>query len=473
MDYKRFYEVMLDNITDGIYILDDKGNYIYANSPYINWTGISKNTLMTMNVHDFLDNGQIDICISDIVYREKRRVVMFQDVAIYKSPVRESFRQLVISSPIFGEDGKVSNILAVCRQLDDMNNFLREASAQETVLAHVDFQRIKENPSIVAHSRAMREVLRQAAEIANIDASVLITGESGTGKEVVAQHIHDLGRKSKGEMVVLNCAALPENLLESELFGYEKGAFTGALSSGKAGLFEMASGGSLFLDEINSLPLALQGKLLRAVETKTIQRIGSTKSKKVDFRLIAASNEDLLEAVIAKRFRADLYYRINVVPIELPPLRERQEDIIPMALFFLQQYNKKYNKNKELTNETLQAICSYDWPGNVRELKNFVERSVIMSATDQINLTDIGPVAASHGQYCDPETMDRDRKISYFHSTADELLEQGLSLREYMNRCEQAYLTKALQKYKTTYAAAEKLRTSQSGIMRKKKKYGL
>lgn len=472
MDYKDFYEVMLDNITDGIYILDDRGNYIYANSPYINWLGINKNTLMTMNVHDFLESGQISICISDIVYKEKRRVVMFQDVVMSGAVARDPFRQLVISSPIFGEDGKIQNILAVCRPLSTMNDFLSEASTHEVALSRFPSGKPAEGTSIIAQSRVMQEVLWQAAEIANIDATVLITGESGTGKEVIAQHIHDLGRKATGEMVSLNCAALPENLLESELFGYEKGAFTGALSAGKAGLFEMAHGGTLFLDEINSLPLSLQGKLLRAVETKTIQRIGSVKSKKVDFRLITAANENLLEAVATKRFRADLYYRINVVPIELPPLRNRQEDIVPLTLFFLQRYNEKYDKKKRMTNYTLQAIYNYDWPGNVRELKNFVERSVIMSATDQIDISDIGPVAASHGQRRSPEITSRDR-MNYFQAKEEELLEQGLSLQEYMDRCERAYLAHALQKYKTTYAAAENLRTSQSGIMRRKKKYGL
>ncbi|MCI8811467.1 MAG: sigma 54-interacting transcriptional regulator [Oscillibacter sp.] len=470
MDDKSFYETILDNISDGIYILDACGNYIYANSHYINSLGINKSTLLTMNVHDFLDNGQISICISDIVYKQKQRVVMFQDVVMSGTVSRPPFRQLVISTPIFGEDGRIQNILAVCRPLNTLNDFIDEASTHEVALARRTPRKMSGTGAIVAESQTMRNVLWQAAEIAGIDASVLITGESGTGKEVIAQHIHSLSRSGSGEMVSLNCAALPENLLESELFGYERGAFTGALSAGKAGLFEMASGGTLFLDEINSLPLPIQGKLLRAVETKTIQRIGSVKSKKVDFRLITASNENLLEAVADKRFRADLYYRINVVPIELPPLRSRQEDIIPLTLFFLQRYNEKYGKNKRMAEHTLQAIYHYDWPGNVRELKNFVERSVIMSATDQIDILDIGLVAASHGR---PRKADCAGRGLYYPPVKEDLLEQGLSLQEYMDRCERAYLAQALQKYRTTYVVAEKLQTSQSGIMRRKKKYGL
>lgn len=471
MDHREFYELMLDNIPDGVYILDDVGNYIYANSTYLHDVGISKSELMTYNVHDFLKHGQIDICISDIVYREKRRVVMFQDVAISNSLARPPFRQLVISNPIFGADGQVQNILAICRPLDTINAFFHEASASGVAKSQAfSASRRDGTASIVAESPAMRNILQAADEIADIDTSVLVTGESGTGKEVIAQYIHDQGHRREGRLVVINCAALPENLLEAELFGYEKGAFTGALATGKPGLFEEASGGTLFLDEINSLPLSLQGKLLRAIETKTVQRIGSTKSKKVDFRLISATNEDLLAAVEEKRFRADLYYRLNVIPLELPPLRERKEDIIPLALYFLQNYNQKYNKAKCFTTHTLDCMEAYEWAGNVRELKNFVERSVVMTASDYIDISNIRSVAASHQSH-------RVRLEPLANSGAEfpweNWIDEELPLQEYMDRCEREYISHALQKYKNSYAAAEKLGTSQSSIMRRKKKYGL
>lgn len=470
MDYKAFYELILDNISDGVYILDDAGNYIYANTAYIHGTGIPKSTLLTYNVHDFLKDDQIDICISDIVYREKRRVVMFQDVFIVGSS--KKFRQLVISSPIFGADGKVQNVLAICRPIDTMNALYREADSAAVTSSMTVLPRFSGSGSIVAESPAMQNILYNAKEVADIDASVLITGESGTGKEVIAQYIHSQGRQKNGEMVVINCAALPENLLEAELFGYEKGSFTGALSSGKAGLFEAASGGTLFLDEINSLPFSLQGKLLRTIETKTVQRIGSTKSKKVDFRLIAATNEDLLAAVQDRRFRADLYYRLNVIPLELPPLRDRKEDIIPLAMYFLSHYNHKYNKDKHFTAHTLSNMAAYTWAGNVRELKNFVERSVVMSAGDYIDITSIRSVAASHDQRSDSQqpiwTTAQEAAFPW-----EKFLEQDLSLQEYMDRCEQEYLALALKKYKSSYLAADHLGTSQSSIMRRKKKYGI
>ena len=468
MDFKGFYELMLDNFPEGIYILDAEGNYIYANTAYVHQCGLDKTELMSMNVYDWLKNDQINVCISDIVYREKRRVVMFQDVAIDASS-RPPFRQMVISNPIFGEDGKVQYVLAICRPLDTLNALYDEACSVQHSSYVVAPSRSYDN-AVVAESPVMQHILRIAKEIADIDASVLITGESGTGKEVVAQCIHDQGKRGKQKMVVINCAALPENLLEAELFGYEKGAFTGASANGKAGLFELASGGTLFLDEINSLPVSLQGKLLRAIETKTVQRIGSTKTKEVDFRLIAATNENLFRAVEEKRFRADLFYRLNVIPLEISPLRERREDIVPLAFHFLQRYNRKYNKNKQFAMRTLESMQSYDWGGNVRELKNFVERSVVMTVGDYIDITNIRSVAASHERRAHgPDSM----SVIRHEYPWEEWLDKGLSLDDYMDRCEREYLSRALEKYKTSYQVARQLGTSQSSIMRRKAKYGL
>lgn len=469
MDYKSFYELMLDNFPEGIYILDGEGNYIYANTAYVHQCGLDKAELLSMNVYDWLKNEEINVCISDIVLREKRRVVMFQDVAIEAS-AQPPFRQMVISNPIFGADGRVEYILAICRPLDTLNALYDEASSNHLGSSYVVAPNRTYDPAVVAESPVMRHILQLAKEIADIDASVLISGESGTGKEVVAQSIHDQGERGKSKMVVINCAALPENLLEAELFGYEKGAFTGASASGKAGLFELANGGTLFLDEINSLPISLQGKLLRAIETKTVQRIGATKSKEVDFRLIAATNENLLHAVEEKRFRADLFYRLNVIPLELPPLRERREDIVPLAFYFLQRYNRKYNKNKQFAMRTLESMKAYDWGGNVRELKNFVERSVVMTVGDFIDITNIRSIAASHERRV--PAQDQMGVIRHEYPW-EEWLDKGLSLDDYMDRCEREYVARALEKCKTSYQAAKQLGTSQSSIMRRKAKYGL
>ena len=477
MDFSaQFYELMLDNIPDGIYILDDKGNYLFVNSAYSHIIGMSKAELLAFNVHDFVTNKQLDFCVSDVVYREKRQVVIFQDVQIGNSRLSKPFRQLIVSNPVFGPDGEVQNIIAVCRPLSTINDFYNKAMDCGTVSTVAAYSWDREitpaGENIVAESPAMKELLRLAREIADFNTSVLITGESGTGKEIIAQYIHSHGNRADRQMVVINCASLPENLLEAELFGYEKGAFTGASSTGKKGLIEAADGSTLFLDEINSMPLALQGKLLRAIETKTIQRIGSTAVKKVDFRLISATNEDLRVAAEEKRFRPDLFYRLNVIPMELTPLRDRREDIIPLALHFLAHYNKKYTKSKAFAEATIQSMLDYDWPGNVRELKNFVERSVVMSAGEYIEMTNIQGIAASHDKRAD-FARPHEQPQSYHSPMFQRLWDKNLSLQEYLDRCEREYVKYALNTYKSSYAAAEALGTSQSSIMRRKKKYGL
>jgi len=469
MDLGMFYEVMLDNVPDGIYILDDKGNYIYVNSAYVRIIGMTKAELLTCNVHDFLAKKQIDFCISDHVYKEKRRMVFFQNVEKVGNSRNTSFRQMVISNPVFGPDGEVQNIIAICRPLDTLNDFYNEAleNGMISTISKMSRPPVGEGEFIVAESFAMKSLLQTAQEIANFDTTVLISGASGVGKEVVAQYIHSHSRRSGRAQVVINCASLPENLLEAELFGYERGAFTGASSTGKRGLIEAADGSSLFLDEINSLPLALQGKLLRALETKTIQHIGSTVTKKVDFRLISATNEDLWKAVEEKRFRADLFYRLNVIPLEIPPLRDRREDVFPLALHFLANYNKKYAKNKIFSENTIQKMLDYAWPGNVRELKNFVERSVVMSAGDLIEISNIQGTAASHGKQTGGTAAFQGAPMH------QQLWGMGLPLREYLERCEREYVQYALDTYKSSYAAAAALGTSQSSIMRRKQKYFL
>lgn len=477
MDQLHLLETILDNLTDGVYVLDDRGNYIFVNSAYIQALNMPKSVLLQYNVHDFLSTGQIDFCISDLVYREKRQIVMFQDVMDTQNYGRNTFRQMVISTPIFDETGKVRNILAVVRPLDMMNSLYDQASQRATVSA---FTGVGATPpvtgkALIAESPAMQGILATVATVATVDSAVLITGESGTGKEVIAQFIHDASPRKSRDLIVINCASLPENLLEAELFGYEKGAFTGAAPGGKMGLFEAAHGGTLFLDEINSMPLNLQGKVLRALETKTIQRVGSTKSKQVDFRLLAASNEDLTKLVEEKRFRADLYYRLAVIPIRLPPLRERREDIIPLALHFLEMYCRKYSKTKTFTQQTLHLISQYPWPGNVRELKNFVERSVVMSLGQQIEVLDVASFLSTvsiqpNGSSGTPAAVPGNNQMD---ARFEHMLVTGVSLENYVAQCEKQYLSYALKKYRNSYQTAAALGTSQSSIMRRKQKYQL
>lgn len=475
----NFYEMILDNLSDAIYVLDSMGNFLFVNSSYSAQLHMSKDELLKCNVHDFLSTGQINSCISDLVYREKRQIVQFQDVYDTLNVGRKPFRQLVVSTPIFDKEGNVCNVLAVLRPLEHMNNDYYAASQNE---ASASYSKIRPQiplpgqDDIVASSDAMRGILSMVSEIANTDATVLITGESGTGKEVIAHFVHECSDRKANPLVVVNCASLPENLLEAELFGYDKGAFTGAAVNGKKGLFECADGGTLFLDEINSLPLSLQGKLLRAIETKTIQRLGGQKTIHVDFRLLVATNQDIRQMVKEQKFRSDLYYRIDVVPIVIPPLRERRSDIVPLALKFLEAFCKKNGKNKTFSPQMLENMTLYDWPGNVRELKNFVERSVLLSVEQDIKLPSIkdftGNSHASTNNYPYNTAASQTDKLYFANSEKyEKLMASGLSMQEYIEECERDMLRWALTQYKSTYKAAEALGISQAAVMRKKKKY--
>jgi two-component system response regulator AtoC len=234
---------------------------------------------------------------------------------------------------------------------------------------------------IVGKSPSFIACLEKARKAAAADSNVLLCGESGTGKEVLARAIHNLGKRCDKPFIAVNCGAIPENLLESELFGHEKGAFTGAIAS-KPGKFALADGGTIFLDEIGEMPLLMQVKLLRVIQERTIEPVGATGSRKVDFRLIAATNRTLKDEIKAGRFREDLYYRLNIIPIDLPPLREREGDIIMLARNFLAYYNDRYACRYEMTSANEAALQAYGWPGNVRELANAMERAVVLASGD-------------------------------------------------------------------------------------------
>ena len=464
----HFFETMLDNFSDGVYILDDAGNYIFVNSAYSKLLNMPKSVLLRYNVHDFLSTGQIDRCISDIVYLEKRQVVMFQDVWDTQNYGRSAIRQIVTSTPIFDEGGQVRNILAVVQPLDKLNDLYQQAS-QNSVVSSFSWSGTQHpaSPSIVAESRTMRTVLDIAATVSQVDSAVLLLGESGTGKEVVANYIHSASTRSQKSLVVVNCASLPENLLEAELFGYEKGAFTGAAPGGKKGLFETAEGSTLFLDEINSMPLNLQGKVLRAIETKTVQRIGSTHTIPVDFRLITATNEDLAQLVEAKQFRADLYYRLNVIPIRLPPLRERREDIVPLARFFLSRLNKKYNKTKILSYSAIRRLEHYRWPGNVRELRNVIERLFITSPTDILEFESGDNTLSFRGAGPETSLEAQDRT-----DPASAPVREGVSLRAAVEAYEKQLVLETLDACGGSVSkAAGRLRLHKSVLYRKLEKY--
>lgn len=250
-------------------------------------------------------------------------------------------------------------------------------------------EEITHSRQIIAESPAMKKILKDVEKIAQSNASVFISGESGTGKEVIAQEIHNLSLRKQAPLIKVNCAALPDTLIESEFFGHEKGAFTGAMGK-RLGRFELANQGTLLLDEITEIPLSLQPKLLRAIQEQEFERVGGTRTIHVDIRFIATSNRDLKQAILESRFREDLFYRLNVIPIHIPPLRERKEEILPLSCYFLKRFCRENHKNqKTLSHNAEQKLLQYNWPGNVRELGNILERSVVLSSTETVEAEDL------------------------------------------------------------------------------------
>ena len=309
---------------------------------------------------------------------------------------------------------------------------------------------------IVFKSKIMKEIIALSEKVADSDASVLIQGETGVGKDVVAALIHNLGKRKDKPYVKINCASLPETLFETELFGYEKGAFTSALDSGKTGLLELANHGTLLLDEVNTIPLNSQPKLLRVLHEGEIMKIGGLSYTSINTRIMATSNIDLRLSIKNNAFREDLFYRLNVVPIIIPPLRERKEDIIPLIEYYLSYYNNKYGFDKRIDEETSQLFLPYKWPGNVRELKNIIERLVLTSGKNIISNLEV----ATQFSEVNIEGLHLGNNLIY-------------GLKDVVNRYEKAIIMKNMQYYNRSQELANALRIDKSTLTRKMKKYGI
>ena len=381
------FTVVLDNIDAGIVVYDGEGQVIFVNTVMINWRNIPRKEYLKMNVHDFM--SVIDVCVFDLVLQEKRRVSRLQYYQNYQKTGGMSRVRIVTGAPIFDGLGNIKYVITMLQDVDDFQKLYHTLLEKNKIL-YTQRPRIEnEKVCMVAKSPEIKQLLSVVNNIAPLDSTVLLYGESGSGKEVFANYIHEQSNRKEKPIITVNCAAVPENLIEAELFGYEKGSFTGANREGKMGLAEAADGGTLFLDEINSLPLGVQGKVLRMIEEKSIQRVGSVHTRKVDFRLIAATNRNLADMVRDGTFREDLYYRLNVIPLTIPPIRNRKDDILPLCLHFLSHFCKKYNMNKSFSDSVLEEIQQYPWPGNVREIRNFVERMVVMTPSSTTEISSI------------------------------------------------------------------------------------
>lgn len=376
------YFAVLDCLQDAVCVYNQNGEFVYVNNAVVKIRGISRQQYMRMNVHDLYESKYINICVFDRIMETKKEFSALQQ---YRSPNRTVTPRLVTGFPIFDANGDIQYVVTVLRDIQHYQALYQKALEENRIIE----QRSGGNEQIsdpVAESQKMKALLGIARNIAALDSSVVLSGESGTGKEVVAHYIHEHSPRRCKPMLEINCAALPESLLDAELFGYEKGSFTGALSTGKIGLLEAADGSTLFLDEINSMPLSIQGKLLKAIEEKRIKPIGSVKQKAVDFRLIVATNASLEQMVREGQFRADLFYRLNVVPMHIPPLREHKEDIVPLCSYFLGYFCNKYGRPKRLSHQVMCTLTQYSWPGNVRELRNVIERLIVMTPPNVVQI---------------------------------------------------------------------------------------
>jgi transcriptional regulator with PAS, ATPase and Fis domain len=475
-----------DAVFDGIYVINNKGVVIAVNQYYTTITGIPGDAILGKRFEQVWQELDFDADMDSVFFHikseeklssimeiiktdkdrllsrpgsialtalhEKRRVTVLTEIK------RSGKVVLLIGIPIFDEYGEVEKVCTVLRDLTDfveLKEKLEEAEEEKReYLAELNEHRKKPGyEGFIGDSPPIKKIRDLIENIAETDATVLITGGTGVGKEVVARVIHQQSKRRHKPYLKVNCAAIPDTLLESELFGYEKGAFTGAGQSGKAGLFEAANKGTILLDEIGEMPIQLQAKLLRVLQEKEIRRVGSAESISIDVRVIAATNQNIQEQIRKGLFREDLFYRLNVIPVAMPDLKDRKEDVLLLAGSFLNQFNKKYIRSKHFSRGAIEALEEYSWPGNIRELENIIERLILVGEQDEISNGDIAFLLSGNQPQEAPESPAK--------------------LKAAVDALERKMLTEALQTQGSTYKAAKMLGVNQSTIVRKAKALGI
>ncbi|HCY83580.1 MAG TPA: Fis family transcriptional regulator [Desulfobacteraceae bacterium] len=454
----KYLDAIFNRSADGLLICDSRGRILRMNRAAERLNGIRADDVLGRDVKSLVDEGQINRSATQEVLETRRQVSLVQ------STPRSGYTLLVTGTPVFDENEDIAYVVVNERDISLIEDMRRELAqvrqASEKMreeLTGLALMELKEN-NIVAQSSSMKLTVNLALKLARMDASnILIQGESGTGKGLLAKFIHQNGVRGDKPFIQINCAALPENLLEAELFGYEKGAFTGARESGKAGLFELADGGTLFLDEIGELSPGVQAKLLKYLDDHEIMPVGGTMPKTIDCTILAATNRNLEQHTRTKKFRLDLFHRLNTFTLSIPPLRDRPEDILELVAICLKQNNKRYKRRAYIGHKGYDALKSHAFPGNVRELINLIKQAVVMCDRrflDDYLIRSLRPPA--------PVQADASRPHGENTSLPDKLaaLERDL-MAEAAGRC------------RTTREAAEFLGISQPTVVRKLKKYGL
>ncbi|MGG1368150.1 sigma 54-interacting transcriptional regulator [Priestia megaterium] len=460
IEQKYLFKV-LNSIDDAIYIADKTGKTLWMNETNKKIFQNHNTEVIGKNVAELEKAGVFNPSIIKKVIETGKSITKVQTLL-------NTEKYMSTGHPILNDDEEIEYVIAHGRdlnkiaystphfELEEINALLQRYIQEFRKLNKQKLFNEKEH-TFIGQSQSFIRLSDIIKTLASVDTTVLITGDTGVGKNVVAQQIHHLSERHDKPFIHVNCAAVPETLIESELFGYMKGAFTGANTGGKVGLVQLAESGTLFLDEISELSFHLQSKLLQLLQNKTYKPIGTSQTKKANIRIIAATNLDLEEMVEKGTFRKDLFYRLNVLPIRILPLRERKEDIFPLLQFYLNHFNTRYKKNRFFTKKVIEILQNYTWPGNVRELENLVEQLVIMAKKDEISMINL------------PERFHKaeaENKELLFHLAGD-------SLSEILNNVEKEVIAQAYKQHKTTRKTAKALGVPQSTLMRRLKKYKL
>lgn len=441
---------IIETSYDGIYITDSKANTILINKSYEAISGLKRENMLGKNMKDLVKDKTLSISGTLLCLKYKKNITLEQ---IFKT----NKRALITSQPMFDSNGKIIMVVTNVRDITEiykLKNKLKTNELNDLKIKSIleKFHKTKYfSRNFIVYDESTISCLKLAKKVARSDLVVTILGETGVGKEVIAEYIYKNSLRNSEIFLKLNCGELTTSLIESELFGYEKGTFTGGNKDGKMGLFEMANDGTLFLDEIGELELDLQVKLLRVLQEQEIRRLGSTTPTKINVRIICATNKDLAKLVKEGKFRKDLFYRLGGFQITVPPLRERKKDIIPLANLFLQKLNYKHYQDKKFSLESLNVLKKYSYPGNVRELKNIIERAFILS-DNIIQIKDLSIKSEVVENNC-------------FESITD--------LKKKLEHIERQYIKDAIEKYPTIREAADSLNMNFTTFFRKKKKYDL